>query len=134
MRTTPAPMPVIASTLAQSTVTAAPAIFSRTAPSVSPTVDASSRPSAIGIAVCQSTDRLSVRRRVPKATSDDNSFLRSRSCSSWETSRLAPISSRTQVAPTNSPLRMERNSRDSRLAASVNTSASGSSRAALLRA
>ena len=33
-----------------------------------------------------------MRRRVPKATRADSSFLRSRSCSSWETSRLAPIS------------------------------------------
>ncbi len=106
-RTTPAAAPVIDSRLAQSTRTLVSVIRSRTAPSVRPTAEASSRPSAIGIAVCHSTDRLSVRRRVPKATSADSSFLRSRNCSSWETSRLHPISSRTHTAPTNRPVRME---------------------------
>ncbi len=99
-------MPVIDSTLGQSTRTEVSVIRSRTAPRAMPTVAASSRPRPIGIAVCHSTDRLRVRRRVPKATSDDSSLRRSRNCSSCETSRLAPISASTHAAPTDRPVRM----------------------------
>ncbi len=126
-------MPDIASTLDQSMRIFAALIFSSTAPSVSPTAVASTRPRATGIAVCHSTDRLSVRRRVPKATSDDSSFLRSRNCSSCDTSRLAPMSISTQAAPMNSPVRIERSCRDCSLPASENTSDSGSIRATVFR-
>ncbi len=99
-------MPVMDSTPVQSTRTGVPVIFSSTVPRVRPTIMDSSRPSTMGIAVCHSTDRLSVRRRVPKATRAESSFLRSRNCSSCETSRLAPISASTHAAPTNRPVRM----------------------------
>ncbi len=42
---------------------------------------------------------------MPKATSTDSSRLRSRNCSSWETSIEAAISSSTTVAPTWRPVR-----------------------------
>ncbi len=99
-------MPVIDSTLGQSTRIDVSVIRNRTAPRAMPTVAASSRPSPIGIAVCHSTDRPSVRRRVPKATREDSSLRRSRNCSSCETSRLAPMRARTHAVPTDRPVRM----------------------------
>ena len=70
-----------------------------------PAATASTSPSATGTAACNSTDQPSVARRVPNATSTASSRRRSRTCSSSDTSRLAPTSASTAAAPANTPRR-----------------------------
>lgn len=57
-----------------------------------------------GRAVCQSTDQPRVTRLVPKATRTDSRRLRSRSCSSWEISIEAAMSSSVATAPSRRPV------------------------------
>ncbi len=109
----------------------------RPTPSPQPTARAS--PRTTGTAVCHSTDRPSVRRGVPNASRADNSSLRSRSCSTTEMSRPAPIRHSTAIAPAWSAARTMSNSSGSRSPVRVEVShrgmavRRGSVRAAVLR-